>query len=263
MKDAKKELIFDLPNPKREFFKRLVIFALIFMIIGVCVVNYKSFIRVYNMYNYDKYLTSLYNLKKEKGLSALKEINDSCIAYIEIQDLDIHLPIVEVQNTKEEDFYLKHDFRKWENELGSPYQKYGTVINQTTNTVFIGHSAYSQSIFNNKKNQTIFGKLNKYLYANDAFNYHITVETFDDVYNFQVISVLLLNIQNETAPELTIYNTKNISTQSQFDNFYNILKTKSLINNLITAEFGDKFLTLFTCSTADLDYRVMVVAKQV
>ena len=141
MSSAKKELIYDLPNPKREIFKRLVIFALIFMIVGVFALNLKSFMRIINMHNYDKYFTYLYNLKKEKGISALQEINGSCVAYIEIEDLDIHLPIVETTSVQEEDYYLTHDFRKRENELGCPYQRYGTSVNQTTNTVFVGHIA--------------------------------------------------------------------------------------------------------------------------
>ena len=263
MKTAKRLLNNDLPNPKQVIIRRLVVFALVFMIIGVFALNFKSFVRVVNMYNYDKYLTSLYNLKKERGLSALQEINSSCIAYIEIEDLDIHLPIVETNSVQEEDYYLTHDFRKRENELGCPYQRYGTSVNQTTNTVFVGHSAFNQTLFKNQKNQSIFGKLNKYIYANDSFNYHIIVETIDDVFNYQVISVLLVNSENSTDPQLVAYNTKNIATQSQFDNFYNTIKTNSLISGLPTAEFGNKFLTLYTCSTETLGYRVIVVAKQV
>ena len=60
-----------------------------------------------------------------------------------------------------------------------------------------------------------------------------------------------------------VYNTVNLNTQSQFDNFYNIIKSKSLISNLDDASFGDKFITIFTCATDNLDYRVMVIAKQI
>ncbi len=263
MKTAKKLLNNDLPNQKQVIIRRLVIFALVFTIVGVFAFNFSSFMRVINMYNYDKYLTSLYNLKKEKGLSALQEINGSCVAFVEIEDLDIHLPIVEATSLQEEDYYLTHDFRKMQNELGSPYQRYGTSVNQTTNTVFVGHSAFNQTLFNDQKNQYIFGKLNKYIYADDSFNYHITVETIDNVFNYQVISGLLVNVENNTDPQLFAYNTKNIANQTQFDNFYNTIKTNSLILGLPTAEYGDKFLTLYTCSTETLGYRVIGVAKQV
>ena len=216
------------------------------------------------MYTYDRYLTSLYKLKQEKGLTALKEINNDCIAYVDVQDLDIHLPIVEVKDAEHEDYYLNHDFRKRDNELGSPYQKYGTQLNATTNTVLIGHSAFNETIFNSSKSQSIFGKFNNYLVYNSAYNYTIKIETFDQTYTYQVISVMRFNAKTDTsASELEIYNTKNINSQAKFNNFYNIIKEKSVINLTETAEYGDKFVTFFTCSTANLDYRVMVVAKQI
>ncbi len=216
------------------------------------------------MYTYDRYLNSIYQLKKEKGLSALKEINNDCIAFVDVEDLNIHLPIVEVHSTEQEDFYLNHDFRKWNNELGSPYQKYGTQIGQTTNTVLIGHSAFNETIFNSSKNSSIFGKFNDYLYTNSNYNYIIKVETFDKTFTYQVVSVMRFNAKNgKSTSELEIYNTKNITSQAKFNSFYNTIKEKSIISDLPTAEYGDKFVTFFTCSTANLDYRVMVVAKEI
>lgn len=259
----KQKLYFNIPNFKQEILKRLVIFALSFMLIFVVSYNIKSFIRVWNIINYDADLQKLKVLKEEKGLQALIEINDSCFAYLECDDLDIHLPIVYVNSTKEGDYYLNHDFFKRENELGSPYQKYGTKLNQTTNTVLIGHSAYTGTLFNISKSRSIFGRFNEYLYANSNFNYTFKIETLDDIFEYKVIGVIKYNTKNKISNELQIYNTVNLNSQSQFDSFYNLVKSKSLINNLESASFGDKFITIYTCATDNLDYRVMVVAKQV
>ena len=259
-----KNLYYEIPNFKQEIFKRLVIFALSFMLIFVVSYNINSFLRVWNIINYDKYLEQLYNLKKEKGLNALVDINSSCIACMDCEDLDIHLPILEVKSQDEEDFYLKHDFLKRDNELGSPYQKFGTELNNTTNTVLIGHSAYTDSIFNITKSRSVFGRFNEYLYSNSSFNYNISIETLNGVLNYKVVSIIKFNAKNGTGTdELKVYNTVNLNTQSQFDNFYNIIKSKSLISNLDDASFGDKFITIFTCATDNLDYRVMVIAKQI
>lgn len=260
----KQKLQYDIPNFKQDILKRLVIFALSFILIFVISYNFKSFMRVWNILNYDSYLQKLYKLKNEQGLQALVDINSSCIAYLECEDLDIHLPIVSVDSKEEEDYYLSHDFLKRENELGSPYQKNGTNLNQTTNTVLVGHSAYTGSIFNIKKSRAIFGRFNEYLYANSNFNYTIKIETLDNLFEYKVVSVLKFNTKTGNhSEEQSIYTTVNLTTQSQFNNFYNIIKSKSYIKNLDEATFGDKFITIYTCATDNLDYRVMVVAKQI
>ena len=257
-----KKLTHTLKSAKQERLRHVVIFALAFMLVLVLVFNINTFSRLINMYNYDKYLNSLYELKQEKGLSALAEINSSLVAYIDCEDLDMHLPVVETADKSEEDFYLDHDFRKRSNELGTPYQKSATQIGTTTVSTFVGHSAFTETFFNSQKNQSIFGKLNQYLYKSTAFNYVITVETFSALYTYKVIGVLRFNAKTgNNSDEMSIYNTVNITSQTQFNNYYQKIQNHSVINGLETAEYGDSFLTLFTCSTLDLDYRVMVIAK--
>ena len=60
-----------------------------------------------------------------------------------------------------------------------------------------------------------------------------------------------------------VYSTKEINNETQFNNFYNTLLEVSTIDTGVTASYGDKFLTLFTCSEENLDYRVAVVEKQI
>ena len=253
-----------LRNYKKEHIKQLVIFLLASLLIVVAVFNIKTFSRVFNMFNYDKYLNSLYELKTKKGLGELCKINADCIAYIECEDLDMHLPVVKTSNIEDENYYLDHDFKKRKNELGSPYQKSSTNIEETTVATFVGHSAYTQTIFNSTKNQSIFGKLNQYLYSSTNYNHLISVETLNAKYTYKVVSVIKFNATNgQSADEMKIYGAVNLETQSQFDDFYNNLKSHSAVDNLEPAEFGDKFLTLFTCATSNLDFRVMVVAKQI
>ena len=257
-----KKLVFELPDHKQDLIRRIVITVLVFVVLFIFAFNIKNFYRVWNMYTYDRYLSSLYDLKQQQGLSALKEINSACVAYVEIEDLDMHLPIVEVKSTTEENFYLNHDFRKWSNELGSPYQKFGTKIGQTTNTVLVGHSAFNETVFQSTKNQTIFGKLNDYVYDNPTFNYIVTLETFEQIHTYHIISIMRFNVKNgNAAQELEVFNTKDITSEAKFNTFYNTIKSKTLIGGLPTAEYGDKFLSFFTCSTTNLDYRIIVCVR--
>ncbi|MBO7508096.1 MAG: class B sortase [Clostridia bacterium] len=257
-----KKLTYRIKRSNREQFRHIVIIVLSFLLVIVIACNVSTFARILNMYNYDRYLDNLYALKQEKGLSALAEINSDLLGYIECEDLNMHLPVVETEDKNKEDFYLDHDFRKMSNELGTPYQKSTTSVGETTVSTFVGHSAFTETLFNEKKNQTIFGKLNQYLYKSTAFNYVITFETFTELFTFKVIGVLKFNAKSgNNADEMSVYNTINITSRSQFNSFYQKIQDHTVVSGLDTAEYGDKFLTLFTCSTNDLNYRVMVIAK--
>ena len=255
--------MFQIPNQKRETLKKLFIVFLVFAILFVFALNYHSFISVWNMYNYDKYLASLKQLKDEKGLSALYEINNDFVGYIECDDLEIYLPIVK-SNAEDKEYYLHHDFKKDDNELGCPFQKYGTELGTTTNTTLVGHSAYTETIFSFTNNVSIFGNFEKYLRYDSNFEYKIKVETFEKTYEYKVISVMCFHVDEYNTLKYSVAdNASNITTQEKFDEYYKIIKDNNLINTLEGAEFGDKFLTIFTCLVTNLDYRVMVVAKQI
>ena len=259
----KKKLRYFVDVPKTQKLKRIVIISLALMLVITLLANFSTFSRAVNKMNYDKYLASLYRLKEEQGISALSEINSDFAGWISCKDVDIELPFVKVHSVSEESYYLDHDFEKNQNELGAPYQKYGTVVGQTSNAVLVGHSAYTQSFFNVSKNQSIFGKFSQYLIENNSFDYSITIQTIDDVFDYKVIGVVLLKADDVSSEKYRIYRTTNINNQSEFDKFYGSVKNNSTVKNLDTATYGDKFLTLFTCWVNNLDYRVMVVAKQI
>lgn len=249
--------------PKQQKLKKVIVFALAAMLVLTVVFNISTFSRAINKINYDRYLAGLYKIKNEKGISALKEINDDFCGWISCKDVEIELPFVAVKSESEEEFYLDHDFEKKSNELGTPYQKFSTQIGKTGNTVLVAHSAFNQNFFNISKNQSIFGKLENYMYSNSLFDYKISVETLSASFEYKVIGVIRFKADDVYGEEFAIYRTSRIETEEQFNKFYSAVKQNSVIKNLDTARYGDKFLTLFTCWTQNLDYRVMVIAKQV
>ena len=89
------------------------------------------------------------------------------------------------------------------------------------------------------------------------------VQTASQTYTFVVFSVIEFDSRDITSKVSNIYNTSDISSQSQFDAFYNDAKELSCVKLNQTAEYGDKFLTMFTCSEDDLSHRIMVIAKQI
>jgi len=241
----------------------LLIIFIIFSLIAVLGMNLKSIVSAYRVFTYDTFIASLQDYKQKNGISALKNINNNFVAWISIEDLNISLPVVSTANEDDENYYLTHDFKHRSNSLGNPYQRHSTSINQTTNTQFIGHSVFNSKLIFSKKKSFVFGDLKKYTLANSDFNYQIKVETTTSTLNYVVFSVVEFNSKNIPTSVLNIYNTTNINSQDEFDKFYNTAKSLSAVNLQQTAQFGDKFLTLFTCSETDLANRIMVLAKQI
>lgn len=243
--------------------KAIILILLVFALIASVWQNYDMISMMNKKSHYDLYIKQLEQLKDRQGLSALKAKNSDFIAWITIEDVEISIPIVKTDSVDKESYYLTHDFDKKENVLGSPYQKYGCDIENTTNTTFVGHSSYNIGIFGNIVNQSIFGSLNDYLNYDSKFNYKIKVETLNGTYTYEVFSVFKFNISADYDKEYLIYTATDLSHEVDFNNFVNTAQTLSKIKFGRNIEMGDKFLTLFTCSTDSTHYRTMVVARLV
>lgn len=247
-------------------FKHIIIFLLC---ATLCVSMHsllKNFDILQTQLHYIEYLNQLEQQKNTEGFDSLKQINSDFLAWITIDDVNLSLPIVETKTKNQEDFYLNHGFNKKHNKLGCPYQSFKCSLDNNY-TMFIGHSSYNISLFGQKNNESVFGKLNSYIDKSGAYTYSVKLETQTKTLNYQIVGFFNFNItdtSNAKYQEIydNIYNISSLNTQSRFDRFNSTLKKYSFVNLGQELNFGDKILTLFTCYS-NLDYRTIVVAKQV
>ncbi len=252
-------------KPRLISLKSIVILILCFALCVSIKPAIDNIIIMTDQYNYSEYLKKLEKQKNEKGIESIANINSDFLGWLEIDDVNLSLPIVKTDSTQKENYYLDHDYKKEKNSLGCPYQ----VCNMSLdgyNTMFVGHSAYNTTVLGNTNYQSLFGKLNDYLSINNKYNYKIKFETTTKVYNYKIFGVFRFYIKDTTTEKYkeivnNIY-SNNISSQNDYDNFISCVKKYSIINSEYDFEFGDKFLTLFTCYS-NLSYRTIVVAKQI
>lgn len=216
--------------------------------------------------NYAKYLKSIETKKNNEGFTSLYSINSDFIAWLKIEDVDLSVPIVQTKSQEEESFYLNHGFDKKDNSLGCPYQPHNYNLNND-NILFIGHSSYTMSALGNKTNVSLFGKLNSYLDGNKGFNYNLTLETKNEIANYEIVAFFNFKITNTSSLEYQeiykyIFNVSNFNSQTELDNYKNCIEKYSHLNKDINATLEDKFLTLFTCHY-NLNYRTIVIAQKV
>ena len=150
------------------------------------------------------------------------------------------------------DFYLRRDFEKKYSYYGTPYIAEACEIDVSDNTIIYGH---------NMRNGTMFSALEKYL-SEDFFknNRYIRFDTMNDYGTYEILSVFKVEA---VMGEFDYYNFINASTQAEYDDFIATCKSYSLYDTGVTAQYGEKLITLSTCEYSSENGRLVVVAKKV
>lgn len=165
-------------------------------------------------------------------LNELKTINNEIVGWIQVPGTNINYPFVQTSNN---DYYLTHSFDKSNNGAGWIFMDYRNNREYFgKNTIIYGH---------NRKDTTMFGSLHKAL-KKDWFkntNNHI-IKMSSDSYNtlWQIFSVY-------TIPTTNDYIKTSFGTNSEYQEFLDLIAGRSVhkFNTVVTT--NDKVLTLSTC----------------
>lgn len=185
------------------------------------------------------------------GFELLLEENMDFIGWIKIDDTAINYPVVKAYDY---DYYLTHDFYGKENKYGCIFVKdIADIQTPGTNFVVYGH---------NMKNGAMFGSLKEYKNIK-YYNKHpyVSFRMQDKSYIYDIVAAFETDALMEDSEEYPYYEFYEAKTQTDFDEFYNFIKEKSFYDTGIDAEYGDRFITLSTCSSKGDDYRFIVVGK--
>ncbi len=184
--------------------------------------------------------------------SDIKNKYPDFVGRIIIEDLNMNFPVAQCDNNS---YYLTHTFDKVIDKHGALFVDYRNNIRDfDDNTVIYGH---------NMKDGTQFGMLNAY---KSVENYvHCPVVTFNTVYGdyrFKVFSAFLINTKPEDDGGYVFNYTKTkFSCQNEFDDFCTEAKERSYIVTDADVKYGDKILTMSTCSTLFDNSRLVVMAR--
>ena len=84
-----------------------------------------------------------------------------------------------------------------------------------------------------------------------------------EIYTYEVIAVFYSQVYYASDLVFKYYNFFQADTEEEFRYFYDNIRELSFYDTGVTAEFGDKFLTLSTCAYHVEDGRFVVVAKEI
>lgn len=179
--------------------------------------------------------------------------NEDMAAWLVVPDTPIDYPVM--WTPRDENYYLRRGFDGKTNQNGCLILDTDSCVNPlTTNLIIHGH---------NMKSGAMFGELDNY--KEEAFfqeHREMQLYTEEGVRTYEVIAVFLSQVYRKTDQVFKFYQFFQADTQEEFDNFYENIKAMSLYDTGVTAEYGDHFLTLSTCSYHVEQGRFVVVARE-
>lgn len=182
------------------------------------------------------------------------EQNPDMVGWIYIADTRINYPVM--QSPDDPNFYLKHSFDKSSSNHGCPYVNVNCDISKPSdNLIIYGHRM---------KDGSMFADLDKFTDKSFWENHKtITFNTLTLRQTYEIIAVFKVATGTGSGSEFKYYSFTDASSSDEFEDYISKAKSKALYDTGITAEYGDKLLTLSTCEYTNHNGRLVVVAKRV
>ena len=180
--------------------------------------------------------------------------NKDMVGWIRINDTNINYPVM--QSIDKPNFYLKHGFDKSYTDYGCPYVAESCDLSKPSDNIIVyGH---------HMKNGSMFSDLEKFK-KKDFWEEHKTFN-FNTLYakqTYEIIAVFKTVVYTESSSEFKYFQFSDAESPEHFNNYISKCMTKAIYETGVTAEYGDKLITLSTCEYSNTNGRLVLVAKKI
>ncbi len=181
-------------------------------------------------------------------------LNPDLVGWITIPETNINYPVVQSAIYKP-DYYLRRDFYGKKDTHGCIYaREQCDVFAPSDNITIYGHKM---------KDQTMFAQLVKYEskeYWQE--NPYIQFNTLLERHTYEIISVFKISA-SVTSMEFQYHLFVDAAEPADIDSFIASCQEYALYDTGLTAQAGDKLITLSTCDYSMTNGRLVVVAKRI
>lgn len=180
--------------------------------------------------------------------------NSDMVGWIQIEGTSIDYPVM--QTPADPNYYLKHDFEKHYTDYGCPFMQADCdALAPSDNLIIYGH---------NMKDGSMFADLAKY-HSKDFWQAHKTVrfDTSAGGSTYKIFAVIRTTVQADAADAFLFYRFVDAAAPEEFADYVSACQVRALYDTGISAEYGDKLLTLSTCDNITDNGRLLVIAKQI
>ncbi len=190
------------------------------------------------------------------SFKGLYEQNPDVVGWINIAGTKIDYPVYQTDNN---DFYITHDMSRAESRYGAIFTDCNASIStkgNSKNLVLYGHNMIDDSMF---------GSLLEYTNLN--YYRENPVIDFDTLYGqgeYKIFAVFITNALKEQDDGYVFnYRQNTFGSDSNFLNWIENVKVRSLINTDVDVIATDEILTLSTCSYEFEEARTVVMARKI
>ena len=181
--------------------------------------------------------------------------NTDMVGWLKIEDTIVDYPVMWTPG--DENYYLYRNFDKKKGKGCLILDTDSKLCPSSTNLIIHGHT-YDDN------RHIYFGELN--YYEDKAYrDAHpiISLYAADCEHRYEVMAVFRSQVFYETDTCFKYYKFFNAYSEEEFKDFYDNVMEMSLYDSGVTASFGDKFITLSTCSNHVENGRLVVVGKEI
>lgn len=183
-------------------------------------------------------------------IKKLQEENSDIVGWIEIEGTNINYPVLQ---SEDDEYYLTHNYKKEKSEKGSIFlsSNYDWKL-PSDNLLIYGHNLVSAQMFNS---------LLKYRDENFYKKYpNIRFTTQKEDLKFEIISAFYSKVFSKSEKNVfRYYNFVTAESEKDYNNFVKNAKEASLYETNKDAKYGDRLITLVTCSYHVEDGRFVVI----
>lgn len=182
---------------------------------------------------------------------AVYEQNSDFVGWISIDGTNIDYPVM--QTIDEPNYYLKRSFEKQYSDYGVPYVQENCDLGLSDNCVIYGH---------HMNNGSMFADLCKYE-SEDFYKAHRTIrfDTLSGFGEYEIVAAFKTVAYSEQG--FQYYHFVDAESAADFDAYIAQCKALALYDTGVSAEYGDRLITLSTCEYSRQNGRMVVVAKKI
>lgn len=181
------------------------------------------------------------------------ELNKSLVGWIKIENTKIDYPVMQ---TKNNDYYLDHNFDQEKDNNGSIFiDKDCSIWPRSQNLIIYGHNMKSGKMFGSLKN-----------YKNQDYCIEHPYIQFDSLYEkgiYQVMYVFPEVVHEKAEVTFKYYEFINANSEVEYNSYMNEMASMSLYDTGVYSQYGDALITLSTCDYTKDSERFVIVAKKI
>lgn len=195
----------------------------------------------------------------------LLEINPDTVGWVKIDGTKVDLPVVhrdgDDANAEGNAYYLTRNFNGKKAKAGTIFADFRATIggkNQSDNIVLYGH---------NEADNTMFGDLDRYKHKLEYYKEHPVIQfnTNYEVGEYKIIGYFVTTVLPKQAADGAVFDYHNYVEfdKARYKSFMENILLRTQINTTVDTKFGDKFITLSTCSNEFEPSRFVVIGRKV